>query len=76
MGPKEEDRRTVKAATATVSTMNHSDDLYLKSQGFCTLMFDVYLFNDDEMESNGKTGESRRVKRGRKGREGFNGKLK
>lgn len=76
MGPKKEDRRTVKAATATVSTMNHSDDLYLESQGFCTLMFDVYLFNDDEMESNGKTEESRRVKRGRKEREGFNGKLK
>lgn len=75
MGTKKEDRRTVKAATATVSTMNHSDDLYLKSQGFCTLMFNVYLFNDDEMESNGKTEESRRVKRGRKERERFNGKL-
>lgn len=46
---KEEVRRTVKAATATVRTMNHSDDRYLKSQGFCIVIFDVQLFNDDEM---------------------------
>lgn len=35
---KEEVERTVKAATATVRTMNHSDDLYLESHGFCILM--------------------------------------
>lgn len=65
----------MKAATATVRTMNHSDDLYLKSQGFCTLMFDVYHFNDDEIEFNRKTEESRRVERGRNETEGFNGKF-
>lgn len=47
---KEEVRLTVKAATATVRTMNHSEDRYLKSQGFCIFIFDVQLFNNDEME--------------------------